>query len=240
LARKTPSWISGFAVPTSDLVVMFPARSPSYPDDSLEDVLRHEVAHVLIWRASDGRSIPRWFNEGLAMAVERRRRFEDQTQLLYQLVTGSRTTLDQLDRLFSGGQSDQTRAYALAGAFVHDVFQRHGPAACGEILMRVKRGAQFEVAFADVTGTTPSDAESEFWKRQRIWTAWVPIVTSPATLWMVVTFIALLAIYMRRRRNRAMEHQWAKEEEDDDTFQKIDGNQHWMRISAFSKIETCF
>ena len=54
LARNVVPWISGFAVPESSLVVMFPARSPGYPDNTLEDVLRHEVAHVLIWRASAG------------------------------------------------------------------------------------------------------------------------------------------------------------------------------------------
>jgi hypothetical protein len=216
LARTIPPWISGFAVPPSDLVVLFPARSPSYPDKSLEDVLRHEIAHVLIWRAIEGRPIPRWFNEGLAMEVERGRRFRDQTQLLYQLVMGSRTTLDELDRLFSGGESDQTRAYALAGALVHDMFQRYGPAACAEILKRVNRGNRFDSAFSDVTGVTASDAESEFWQRQRIWTVWVPIVTSSTTVWMVVTLIAILAIYMRRRRNREIEERWAKEEEEDD------------------------
>src|SRR5262245_5207365 len=59
LARSVPSWIAGFASGRSDSVVIFPARSPSYPNDTLEDVLRHEVAHVLIWRASAGRPIPR-------------------------------------------------------------------------------------------------------------------------------------------------------------------------------------
>src|SRR5262245_47947267 len=83
-ARETPPWISGFA--TGDTVVIFPVRNPGYPNDTLEDVLRHEIAHVLIRRASGSRPIPRWFNEGLAMAAERDRSFEDQTQLLYQLV----------------------------------------------------------------------------------------------------------------------------------------------------------
>jgi hypothetical protein len=215
LARGVPPWISGFAEGESDLVVIFPARSLSYPNDTLEDVLRHEVAHVLIWRVSGGRSIPRWFNEGLAMAAERERRLEDQTQLLYQLATGPRTSLEELNRLFLGGQSDQTRAYALAGALVHDVFQQYGPAVCGEILMRVGRGARFDVAFADVTGKSPAEADSEFWQRQRIWTSWVPLITSSTTLWLGVTILAVLAIYMRRRRNREIEEQWAKEDDDE-------------------------
>jgi hypothetical protein len=212
LARRVPAWISGFAVGGSDSVVIFPERSPSYPDNTLEDVLRHEVAHVLIWRASAGRPIPRWFNEGVAMAAERERRFQDQTQLLYQLVTGSRTSLDELDRLFSGGQKDQTRAYALAGALVRDVLKQSGPDACGEILKRVRDGARFDSAFADVTGRTPAGSESEFWRSQRVWTTWVPIVTSATSVWLAIALLAILAIYMRRRRNRQIEKRWAEEE----------------------------
>jgi hypothetical protein len=216
LARRVPPWISGFAVGDSDLVVMFPARSLSYPNDTLEDVLRHEIAHVLIWHASGGRPIPRWFDEGLAMAVERERGLEDQTQLLYQLVTGSRTNLEELNRLFLGGRNDQTRAYALAGTLVHDVLQQHGPAAFGEILMRVSRGARFDSAFADVIGMSPADMDSEFWLRQRIWTTWVPLITSSTTLWLAVTLLAILAIYMRHRRNRQLEEQWAEEDDEVD------------------------
>jgi hypothetical protein len=216
LARGVPRWISGFAVGESDLVVLFPSRSPRYPSDTLEDVLSHEVAHVLIRRASAGQPIPRWFNEGLAMAAERNRRFRDQTELLYQLVTGSRTNLEELNLLFSGGQNDQNRAYALAGALVHDVLQRYGPAAGGEILLRVRRGARFDAAFEDVTGLTPDRMETEFWDGQRIWATWIPIVASSTTLWLIVTVLALLAIYRRQRRNREIEERWAKEEENDD------------------------
>src|SRR5437867_7597280 len=38
-ARQVPPWVAGFAIDASDLVVLFPARSPSYPHDSLDDVL---------------------------------------------------------------------------------------------------------------------------------------------------------------------------------------------------------
>jgi hypothetical protein len=214
LARSVSPWIAGFTVEES--VVLFPARSPTYPNNSLEDVLRHEVAHALIWRTSMGRPIPRWFNEGLAMAAERQRGFEDQTQLFYQLVTGSRTSLDALDRLFEGRESDQVRAYALAGALVHNVFERHGPAGCARILSRVRRGASFEAAFTEVAGVTPAVAESEFWQRQRIWTNWLPIITSATTLWMAVTLLAILAIYRRRRRNIEIAKQWDEDKPSDD------------------------
>jgi hypothetical protein len=215
LARSVDPWISGFAVGESSLVVLFPARSPSYPDDSLEDVLRHELAHVLIWRAAGGRPVPRWFNEGLAMDVERERRFQDQTELLYQLVKGGETDLYRLDRLFTGTQNDQIRAYSIAGAFVHHVLQRYGSTAAEAILLRMRQGTPFEAAFLDTTGVSPSTAESQFWQHQRIWTSWIPILTSATTLWLAITLLALLAIYMRRRRNREIEKRWEKEDESD-------------------------
>ena len=216
LAHGVAPWISGFAVGESNLIVIFPSRSPAYPDNTLEDVLRHEAAHILIWRASAGRPVPRWFNEGLAMEVERARRLQDETQLLYHFITGGHMDLEQLDRLFSGSQNDQTRAYALSGAFVHELLREHGKSVQSEILGRIRRGVPFDMAFADVAGITPSQAESEFWNRQRIWTSWLPILTSSATLWLAVTALALIAIYARRRRNRQIEERWAKEEGSDD------------------------
>ena len=215
VARDVPPWISGFAVGESSLVVLFPARSPGYPDQTLEDVLRHEVAHVLIWRAGQ-RPVPRWFDEGVAMTVERRRRWQDQTQLFYQLMTGGEADLRTLDRLFAGGENDQTRAYAIAGAFVHDLLSQHGAKTIRDILTRVRSGSEFDGAFAATIGSSPAVAEGEFWHRQRIWTSWVPIISSTTTLYLGVTLLALLAIYMRRRRNREIEEEWAKEDTDAD------------------------
>jgi hypothetical protein len=208
VARRMDPWIAGFA---DDIVVLFPARTPSYPNSSLEDVLRHEVAHVLIGRASAQRPIPRWFNEGLAMSVERGWRLQDEGQLLYQLAVGSRTSLDGLDRMFSGEQPEVTRAYALSGALVHDLLQRHGTGMAAGILTRMHEGASFEHAFTDAVGVTPEEAEADFWMRQYTWAAWLPTLTSTTTLWFVVTALAILAIVRRIMKNHAIEKKWVEE-----------------------------
>ena len=209
IARSVPPWIAGFA--DEESIVILPARSPSYPDDTLEDVLRHELAHVMIWRASSGRPVPRWFNEGLAMSAERGRGLRDETQFIYQIASGSRTTLAELDRLFTGGQNEVTRAYAISGALVHDILEQNGRTAAAAILARVNRGESFDSAFKTVTGSTPADADADFWRRQRIWTSWLPVFTSTTTLWLAITLLALIAIYRRWRRNLEIEKRWEEE-----------------------------
>ena len=70
-AHEVPPWVSGYTDGvTSDagsVVVILAERTPSYPDGGLEEVLAHEVAHVLVHRASGGRRVPRWVDEGVAM-----------------------------------------------------------------------------------------------------------------------------------------------------------------------------
>lgn len=210
LARSVAPWIAGFA--QRENVVIFPSRSPSYPDNTLDDVLRHEVAHVLIWRASSGRPIPRWFNEGLATAAERRG-FRDQTQLFIYLASGSRLSLHELDRLFEGGEADQKRAYLLSGALVQHLLSEYGETAGARILELVGNGASFETAFTNVTGRSPTTAEAEFWKRQTVWTTWIPILFSQETLWMAITLLAILAIQRRRKRNAERRKRWDEEEQ---------------------------
>ena len=208
-ARGVAPWVAGFAV--RDTVVIFPSRSPSYPDSTLEDVLRHEITHALIYRATSGRPVPRWFNEGLAMAAERQWKLSDQTQLYYQLVSGPRESLDALDRLFAGRQQDQTRAYLLSSALVRDLLSTHGETAAARILTKMREGDSFEAAYLDVTAKSVASTEREFWERQRVWTTWIPIVFSQEFLWSAVTLLAILAIYRMRRRNAEIRKRWEEE-----------------------------
>jgi hypothetical protein len=66
-----------------------------------------------------------------------------------------------------------------------------------QILERMRGGMTFDEAFSKVVGVFPATAENQFWDRQRIWTNWVPILGSTTTLWIVVTLLALIAIYRR-------------------------------------------
>ena len=212
-ARSTAPWIAGFAR-GYDEVMIFPSRTPSYPHDSLVDVLRHEVAHVLIARAANGGVVPRWFNEGLAMSAERSWKFRDQTELLYRLVTGPQESLAGLDRLFDGGQAEQGRAYLLSGALMRELMMKYGEDAPSRILSRMADGADFRSAFLSVTGRTPGEAEVDFWNQQRAWTNWLALLFSQEVLWGAITLLAILAIIRRRRRNAQIEKRWAEEDEE--------------------------
>ncbi len=55
-------------------------------------------------------------------------------------------------------------------------------------------------------------AEVSFWRRQTLWYRWVPVLTSSVTLWIGITFLALLAIHRRRAKDAALRELWREEE----------------------------
>jgi hypothetical protein len=202
LALNVPSWVSGYTDGRSNVVVLLPERTPSYPDGGLEEVLAHEVAHVLLYRASSGREVPRWFNEGIAMIAGRSWGLRDRTQLGLGLLSGERIPLWRLDDLFQGDRSRVEQAYALSGALVQDLLERYGAGLPRALLSRVARGVSFEDALRQATGATLIEVGESFYERQTVWRRWLPIVTSTAALWFGIAALAIVAAVKRRRRNR--------------------------------------
>ena len=204
LAREVPSWVSGYTDGVSNVVVLLPERTPSYPDGGLEEVLAHEVAHVLIYRASAGRNVPRWFNEGVAMLAGRSYRLRDQTQLALGLLSGEKVPLWNLDDLFRGDRWQVERAYALSGALVQDLLDRYGTGLPSALFSRVASGLSFDEALRRTTGATLVDVGESFWARQGVLKRWIPVLTSTAVLWFGITVLAVMAT-VKRRRDRAAE-----------------------------------
>ena len=194
------------------MVVLFPERSPSYPDSNLDELLRHEVAHVLIARAAGGQPVPRWFNEGVATLAADVWRLSDRSRLALTLVTRGESTLEEVEGMFSGDRGQIARAYAQSSAFVRDMALRYRQSAPAEILALVRIGVPFEEAFLRGTGQTLAGAERSFWRRHSFWYRWFPILTSSITGWTMITFLFLLAAYLKRRKTEKLQQAWEEEE----------------------------
>jgi hypothetical protein len=196
----------------SDTILLFPSRSPSYPHDSLSAVLHHEIAHILIHRAARGQPVPRWFNEGLATVAERAWSFEDRRQLAWALAAGTPVRMHDLDTLFQQGPDAAASAYALGGAFVRQIIDRHGIDAPAAILDLLGQGTSFDDGFERTTGESLAEAERRFHLEIGSWERWIPLLTSPFVLWTATTLLALYAIVVFRLRRAERRRKWEDDE----------------------------
>ncbi len=212
LASNVPSWVSGYAAPELDTLVLFPGRVPSYPDRNLETLLHHEVAHLLLARAAGGKPVPRWFNEGTATVAAREWGVEDGARVALATIGRGPRSLPEVDASFSGDRAAASRGYAVSAALVRYLLRRNGEDVVSHILARVSRGAEFDDAIEATTGETLSGFARGYFRRETFWTTWVPFLTSSTVLWMAITLLALLAIKRRRERDEALREAWAEEE----------------------------
>lgn len=212
LAANVASWVSGYAVPELDTVVLFPGRVPSYPDGNLEALLHHEVAHMLLARAAGGGTVPRWFNEGTATVAAREWGIEDGARVVLATIGRGPRSLADLNTGFSADAAAVARSYAVSAALVRYLLRQHGDDVVGRILAGVSRGAGFDDAFEAATGESVSRFARGYFRRETFWTTWVPVLTSSTVLWMAITVLALLAIKRRRERDALLREGWALEE----------------------------
>jgi hypothetical protein len=214
LTRQTPEWLAGQAF-GDDEIVLFPARIGSYPHDSLESVVLHEVVHLALSARAGGRPLPRWFHEGVAMSVESGWGVGSQLRLLAAAARGP--AIDDITTLFSSETgNDITTAYLLSAALVEDLRRRHGLTAPGAIAGRVGRGETFDAAFRAETGESVNEAAAHAWRVYR-GLRWLPVLTSPAALWAGILFLASVAFVVRLRRRRL------KRWEEDEGVTALDG-----------------
>jgi hypothetical protein len=207
-----PEWVSGYAYGSLGRVVLLPERTPSYPDGSLDELLLHELTHILVARAAAGRPVPRWFNEGLAMMAAGSWSLEDRTRLTFAMVRRTELPLVEVDRLFGGEPGEVRRAYVLSGALVRDIVLRYGRPAPRRILAAIARGESFREAFHGATGATLAGATRSFWQRHSFWYRWVPLLGSSFTLWLLIIVLAFIAWGRKRRKVAALQQVWDEEE----------------------------
>lgn len=208
-SARVPSWIAGYTVRDQRTAVLFPHRANTYPNDGFEELLRHELMHVLIDRAARGADVPRWFHEGLATAGSANWSTRDRALMTMNMLTADEMSLDAIEAAFHSSDPSRIRgAYAASFAFIRFVMAESGPEAPSRILRELARGSSFEQSYSSATGSTLRQAETRFLRQRNFWNRWVPLLTSSIFLWFIITLLALLAFRRKRRRNQRVLDEW--------------------------------
>ncbi len=211
-ARQVPEWIVALASGERDIVI-FPGRVVSYPYDSLESVLRHEITHLALNVAARGGAMPRWFHEGVAISVDAGWGISAQVRLATAMI--GRSGAATPGRLFASDREGDTRdAYLLSAVLISDLRNRHGDDVPGSIARRLAAGRPFDQAFADETGETPNAAAAVAWEAYRRWTSWIPAMTGATATWALILVLAFAAYAAQLRRRWRRRREW----DDDETF----------------------
>ena len=207
---RPPDWADGTAWPTLGLVFL---RSPSIRSGTaspLEQVLVHELVHILVGQAFGKGDPPHWLQEGLASYIAGEAGPERTAALMAHMPS----TLLRFKDLEEGFPSDPISAqlaYAQSGDLIAWLANRYGDASLGELVRRTAAGDPMPVALRAISGGSPVEMEAEW--RERWSDPWLRVPEALAAAAVAILVGLGVAAYFRiRRRNQKRLDRWEREE----------------------------
>ncbi len=211
-----PRYAVGVAYSALHLVIISLREPRTAEATDLGEVLRHELAHVALFDATQGRHVPLWFNEGFAVQASGESSFQRMRTLWDATLSKSILPLAELDKSFPDENQQVSIAYAESADFVRYLLRDADRARFGSLIERVRKGTPFDRALSDAYGDSTRILEyqwrEELDKRFSFW----PVLTGSSMLWSLIVGILLVAYVRRRRKAKETLERWEKEEAEED------------------------
>ncbi|MDX2051937.1 MAG: peptidase MA family metallohydrolase [Polyangiaceae bacterium] len=207
-----PEYASGVAYSELGLVLLTntPVEPTEYHD--LGEVFRHELAHVALSDAVQGREVPRWFNEGFAVFSSGESSFVRLHTLWMASLSGRLMPLSKLVRTFPADAATASVAYAQAADFVRFMVRREDRHRFSGLVRRLNEGVSFGQAVNDSYGAPLETIELE-WNEDvsKRYTFW-PVLLGGSTLWVALLGLFFWGYRRKRKESKLTLARWAKEE----------------------------
>jgi peptidase MA superfamily protein len=216
-ASPFPKYAEGVAYPGLGLILL--TIDPKYPNSEhdLGEVFRHELAHLALNEALEGRHVPLWLNEGFAIHLSGESMLTRIQTLATATLAETLIPLGQLDQHFPDDIVQTPIAYAESGDVVRYLLRTRYNQRFIAMLRRVRSGQPFATAMADaygfeVYGVGENSLEDE-WRRDvaKRYSFW-PVLFSGSMVWIGALGLFVVGYYRRRKQQRATLDRWAVEE----------------------------
>lgn len=211
-----PDWGAGYAVPHRRLMVLKSPRITGTYDGS-EELVVHELAHVMLHSALRGADIPRWLDEGFAMHMARDWGFWDRASLVVAVVSGNLVSLGAIQGVNTFPEHRAQLAYQESALAVQYILRRYGEAGLHTLFDSLRLTGSIDQASFDAFGVSIVGFERDWLTYMERNYGWRMLLGESLTLVVAPLFgvLCLLAFFQIRRRRKATLRRWAREEGND-------------------------
>lgn len=210
---RPPDWADATAWPSLGRIFL---RTPDQrgPDPApIEQVLDHEITHVLLGRAFHPADVPTWLQEGLAQYVAGELGPETARTLAWGATWGGLLTLDDLSTGFPSDPLRARVAYAQSADLVAWVAGEHGEQSLVVLVQALQAGLSFDAAMHRATGRWPDEVDRAWRSRLDRVDFRLGALAGDAGWWALAVVAVPFAVLGVRRRNRRTLARWRAEEE---------------------------
>jgi len=212
--RPPPSYATGVAYTDLGLIILSLTAPETWQTPELEPLLVHELSHIALRRAVEGRPLPRWFVEGVAIHQSGERSLARMERLVDATLSDSLIPLSELDARFPERTFDVSLAYAQSADIVEYLRANdsQSPLRFSRLIRNLREGKTFSESLAAAYGATPDDLEDAWRAGLEDRSSAVPTLVAGSTFWVIAAVLVVMAWRRRRRRAKEKLDRWEHEE----------------------------
>lgn len=205
LTRQLPEWGVAFAI-LEEQRILVDVDKATRAYNSLDEVVPHELSHLLMRQRVPDAQLPIWFSEGSAQWQAREWSLVDGWQLMQNVFAGTAPRLEDLGRQYPRGEEPAQSAYRVSYAAFTELFAEVGFDKLPEFLNVVEARRSFGVGFMEYWGFTVADYAAYFQDdmERRYRSKALAFQTGPLFGFAALVFIVvIIRQYFKRRRKFA-------------------------------------
>lgn len=209
-----PAWVAAYALPPEHRIIIRYKNVGSYPYLELKGVVKHELSHVYLWYICNLNhvTVPKWFDEGLAMYIEKKWGLDDYYQVAMGALRARPIPIRNLMYAFPQDEYEVKIAYVESFSLVSYMVEVYGQKFLSDLLSKLSQGQDFFETVNALTGST-MDQIAENWQNDIFrYYRWIPIFASTGFLWIIITLFTLWLYMRKRRRNKRIMERWEEDE----------------------------
>jgi hypothetical protein len=208
---RFPDWGAAVALPERKLIAI---KSPDKFNlgKSLQELLAHEYAHLVVAQRTGFYFPPRWFDEGMAMLVSTEWGWSDNLAMSKAAVFGDFIPLRSIEEVNRFSQDKAQVAYAQSYLAVKYLFDEYGINAVNKFLDEVAGGFSFDDALVASTGSSYSEFENEYLQYLRTHYNLVTLFTDTMYFWLALAVIVVIGAFLQFRKRRKYYKKWEEQE----------------------------
>lgn len=196
--------VSAIAVPDRMMIVMDLSRMSVHPLN-IENILIHEMCHLLLHEHLEDSVLPKWFDEGVSQwvsgGVNELIDPDPRKTLKKAVLSNSLLSFDEIRSSFPPDKERFALSYEQSLSMVSYIEERFGKGAIPAILRLLKQGMPFNRAIREATGISFGELVSSWSGRIRMRFTWFSYI-SDNIHWILFILAGVLTLlgYLRFRR----------------------------------------
>ena len=212
-------WSLGITYANPDRIIIKDPGFAKISKRKFNQVLKHELSHIMMNRFNMVQSIPRWFKEGFAMNEANEISLNHKILVAKNIQNNNLFNINKYNNFNNFNRIEFNLAYAISAVSIVAIKKMYGDDIIHEIIYNIKKKHTFNISFLNSTGQSLDQFNNNFYNFIKREYFWFKLINLPKNIFALMPLLLVIGFYIKSKKNKQIKQQWEIEEQLEDLEQ---------------------